>query len=307
MANCARWVFSEKCLAVLCFWALMAGCEQQTSSPPLVKTGGSTVTNDPAIEQPVGKLEDPSPPDEDFAQDDEPAYPPIEEHFEIPANWKRLGKFEIWVDREKHLVVVGGHICLIRGPLEMFACPEHSKEHESVVAVHERPKFIHAALLSVGAKPGTPVRFDPEYKAATGPKVKITVRWMENGKLRELPAQQMVRNIETQEPMTHDWLFVGSEVWKDPDTGEEVYFGDSGEFICVSNFGSATMDVPVESTSAAASGLMFEALTDNIPDPGTLVLLVLEPEVASSDTPLAGDAKESSREQSEPPAAKIDK
>jgi hypothetical protein len=210
-------------------------------------------------------------------------FPPIDSIFEISNQWKRLGPFELWVDREKHQVIVGGHICLRNGALEMFACPRHTKEHESIVAIHCDAKFVHTALLAVGAKPGKPVEYEPEYRPASGPIVKIRVRWMEDGKLTEKRAQDLVRNIKTGEPMQHDWVFVGSQFWRNPDTGEAVYLGDSGEFICVSNFGSATMDLPVESSSEAA-GLLFQAFTDNIPRLGTLVLLVLEPEVEAAKT-----------------------
>ncbi len=218
-------------------------------------------------------------------------YPPIDKHFVIPETWTRLGKDEIWIDREAHKVIVGGHICLRAGPLEMFACPPRTKEHESVVSTHTSAKFVHAALLAVGAKPGTPVSFDKEYKPATGPIVKITVRWMLDGKLVEKSAQQMVRDIRSREPMKHDWLFTGSGWWKNPDTGEDVYMADTGELICVSNFGNATMDLPVES-SDDASGLLFEALSENIPEMGTLVLLILEPDVEAV-VPAANPAQSS--------------
>ena len=38
------------------------------------------------------------------------------------------------------------------GPLEMFACPSGTKEHESVVAVLSKSREIHAALLAIGAQ-----------------------------------------------------------------------------------------------------------------------------------------------------------
>ena len=168
-------------------------------------------------------------------------------------------------------------------------------------------KFVHAALLAVGARPGTTVEYDPDYKPATGPKVKVSVRWMKDGELKELPGQQMVRDIATQKAMIHDWLFVGSGTWKNPDTGEEEYLGDSGELICVSNFGNATMDLPVESSSIN-SGLQFEALTENIPERGTPVLLVLEPEVSSSlKTPVDDREKAAGVEKTDSPDDKSGK
>ncbi len=64
-------------------------------------------------------------------------------------------------------------------------------------------------------------------------------------------------------------------MWKDPDTGEERYLAESGDLICVSNFSTATLDVPLNS-SQANSGLMFAAMTDAIPPEGTPVRLVLQ-------------------------------
>ena len=74
----------------------------------------------------------------------------------------------------------------------------------------------------------------------------------------------------------HDWVFAGSQFWKDPDTGDEYYQAEGGELICVSNFSTATMDLPVESTQSTAE-LLFEALTENIPPVGTEVRLILSP------------------------------
>jgi hypothetical protein len=72
--------------------------------------------------------------------------------------------------------------------------------------------------------------------------------------------------------------------------------GDGGEFICVSNFGAATMDVPVESSSEASS-LLFQANTEQIPDLGTLVLLVLEPEVDADAKPPSEEPAAPSRDE----------
>jgi hypothetical protein len=122
---------------------------------------------------------------------------------------------------------------------------------------------------------------------------------MQEGKLIERPAQEMVRNIATQKAMTHDWLFVGSGIWTNPDTNESVYMGDSGELICVSNFGNATLDLPVESSSAA-SDLLFEAYSENIPVMGTLVWLVLQPDVSATTEPSSTEQKANSNVEKAP-------
>ena len=85
----------------------------------------------------------------------------------IPPHWKRLGKpgqSEVWLDLQNKSVIVGGHVCLTRGGLEMFVCPINTKEHESVIAAHAAAFEVHAALLAVKAKPGKPVQWEPEYK-----------------------------------------------------------------------------------------------------------------------------------------------
>jgi hypothetical protein len=52
---------------------------------------------------------------------------------------KRLSPTEdVWVDPGQKEVVVGGLIAIDRGPIEFFACPEGTKEHESIVATRAR-------------------------------------------------------------------------------------------------------------------------------------------------------------------------
>jgi hypothetical protein len=189
----------------------------------------------------------------------------------------RLSKVEsVWLDKKRKIVIVGGAVCTRQGPLEMFACPRGTKEYESVVAVNSKAQTVHAALLAVGVTPGTPVEFQPKYKAATGPIIEILVLWHDDKtkKLRRVHAQQWVRHVKSQSAMSEDWVFAGSGFWKDPDTGEEFYQAEGGELICVSNFSTATLDLPVASPQDN-QGLYFDAFTENIPPLGTRVWLAL--------------------------------
>jgi len=206
-----------------------------------------------------------------------------------PAGMRRLTRdYPIWLDAERKLLVVDGEVCLREGQLEMFACPRQTKEHESVVVVDAKSRYIHAGLLAVGAKSGKPVQFDPDYQPATGDVIEIFVLWQDKeGKRHRARAQDWVRNVRTKKPLAYDWVFAGSGFWQDPDTGERFYHADAGDLICVSNFPSATLDVPVES-SQANSDLLFEAFTERIPPRGTKVRLVLKPRKA-------GDSKDDDR------------
>jgi len=189
-------------------------------------------------------------------------------------------KNDVWLDTKRKAVVVDGQVCLRAGQLEMFACPKGTKEHESVVSLNCLAEEVHAGLLAAGAKPGSPVSFNPEYKPATGQVVDVYVLWKDaQGNKRQARAQDWIKHTQTGRPMTHDWVFAGSGFWKDEETGQEHYRANGGDFICVSNFPTAMLDLPIESSQANAD-LMFEAFSDNIPPKGTKVRVVLIPRAA---------------------------
>lgn len=185
----------------------------------------------------------------------------------------------VWVDVQKKLVFVDGYISLQEGMLEMFACPAGTKEHESIVAVYSSAQVVHAALLAVGAKVGTPVQFNPDFKPPTGTEIAVEVRWQDKaGEWQSIEAQQWITDIKTGQPMDHPWVFAGSGFYEDKETGERYYMAEGGELICVSNFSTATLDIPAES-SQVNDGLLFEANATKIPPLGTPVRLVLTPKL----------------------------
>ena len=179
----------------------------------------------------------------------------------------------IWIDAESRQLVVGGSVTLNDGPIEFFACPRKTKEHESIVAVDATAKLIHAGLLAIGLRPGSPASFYPEFKPATGDLVAIRIRWRDDTEDHETSAQTWVKNSQTGEELDCDWIFAGSSFWKDPRTGTEYYQADAGDLVCVSNFPAATLDLPITSSQANES-LLFETFTERIPPRGTPVELV---------------------------------
>jgi hypothetical protein len=195
-----------------------------------------------------------------------------------PPGTRRLAlEYDAWIDTKNKRVIVDGVVCLRQGQLEMFACLKGTKEHESIVSVDCKAYIIHAALLAVGAKAGTPVEFQPEYKPATGTTIDVTCIWTdEAGTVQHKKAHDWIQNVQTKKPLELDWVFAGSRMYKDETTGEEFYQAEGGELICVSNFPSAMLDLPVES-SQANNALLFQAFTEKIPPKGTKVRLVLAP------------------------------
>lgn len=184
----------------------------------------------------------------------------------------------VWIDTKRKAVFIDGTVVLRDGPpLEMLACPVGTKEHESIIAVHAQANLVHAGLLAVGAEVGHPVKLEPEYVPATGTRIDILLQWKDaTGRRHHAPAQHWVRHIATQKTLEHPWVFAGSGFWTDEQSGERRYHGDSGDFICVSNFQTATLDLPVPSSQANAD-LLYEAFTEHIPPKGTAVRMVLLP------------------------------
>lgn len=219
-----------------------------------------------------------------FADDEEKK--PAFKKFEPPAEAKRLDKTaSVWLDTKKKQVIVDGAVSLTKGQLEMFACTKNTKEHESIVAVYTPASIVHAGLLAIGAKQGEPVQFQPHYSRATGGIIDITVQWYnEKGELKSQPAREWVRYAKTKKPLDFDWVFAGSGFWTDK-RGVTHYQADSGDFICVSNFPTATLDLPIES-SQANEGLLFEVNTDAVPVRGTPVRLILEPRPPKKGDPV---------------------
>jgi hypothetical protein len=210
-----------------------------------------------------------------------------------PPGMTRLGKdIDAWIDAKNKRVVVDGAVCLREGQLELFACIKGTKEHEAVVAVPVKAQVLHAALLAVGAVQGTPVKFQPKYEPATGGIVDVTVIWTDGkGAVHHDKAQDWIRSIKTGKAMEYNWVFAGSGFWQEEEGGPRHYQADGGDLICVSNFPSAMLDLPVESSQGDAS-LLFQAFTDRIPPKGTKVRLVLTPRLDKKDAKPAKDAGE---------------
>ncbi|HTQ38137.1 MAG TPA: YdjY domain-containing protein [Pirellulales bacterium] len=196
------------------------------------------------------------------------------------ATLKRLmPNYDVWIDFKNRQVVMQGEICLTRGPLEMFAVTKGTKEHESVVAVNTKAFVVHAALLEVGAVPGTTVKYEPKFAPPAGTPVDIWAYWTDDkGDQHKDRAQDWVRDVKTKKAMEQGWVFAGSGFYTDEATKKQYYMAEAGDFICVSNFPDAMLDVPIESTSDN-DDLLFEAFTENIPPKGTKVLLVLMPRI----------------------------
>src|SRR5205814_7165718 len=117
----------------------------------------------------------------------------------------------------------------------------------------------------------SPVKFGPPYKAASGQTIKLTCEYQLKGKTVTVNAREWVRDASTKKILSHDWVFAGSRFVANPfEKDKKIYLANDGDVVCVSNFESALLDLPIKS-SKANSELAFEANTERIPPVGTKV------------------------------------
>jgi hypothetical protein len=185
----------------------------------------------------------------------------------------------VWIDAKNKQVVMLGEVCKADYPLEFFATLR-DRGYESVVVIDTRPSIVHAGLLAVGAKPGHPAQYTKEGKfiAPTGTEVEIDVHWKdEKGKIQRASAREWIRNIKSQKALDTNWVFGGSGFRKGED-GKNHYLADGGDFISVLNLTTATLDLPIRSTSALESRA-FEGFVEHLPPAGTPVTILLKPKL----------------------------
>ena len=109
----------------------------------------------------------------------------------VPLN--KQGTVLLDVDGKRLLLKT--KVCLLEGLLEMFCCVKQTKEHESILSIDSEAYVIHTGLLALGAKPGSPVKFQPEYSPPKGTRIRIFCQWTDkDGKPHREPAEKWVRN-----------------------------------------------------------------------------------------------------------------
>src|SRR5262249_46333057 len=143
-------------------------------------------------------------------------------------------------------------------------------------------RHIHTALVTAGAKEGKPAKYlADKIQPPTGTKVKISLQYEKKGKLVTESAGSWIRNAKTGKELKEDWVFAGSGFAKNPIDPKkpDIYLAnEDGDFICVSNFEDAMLDLPIPSPKDW-SERFFEAIPERIPALETKVVVILEPVV----------------------------
>ena len=101
----------------------------------------------------------------------------------------------VLIDLKGKRLLIKSEVVLREGLLEMLVCLKQTKEHESILSVDAKAREIHAGLVALGAEAGSPAKFVPEYKPASGQPINVFLTWTDAaGKLQRVPAQSWVRH-----------------------------------------------------------------------------------------------------------------
>jgi len=205
----------------------------------------------------------------------------------------------IRLNLKERTVDVEAEVCLHKGLLELVACTEDSKEHESIVTLKARPLHVHTALLLLGARPGTPAmrrvtdedgseRWTPVEPAGDPVEVSLVFPGPD-GKHREHPISRFITpanlrdfdgsplpEAEQKTPFPSNFLFAGSHL-VEKDAGPRRYLCEaSGNVISISTFGDEMLCLP-GIYGHDNDGLVWQVNPKGLPDVGQSVILRLRP------------------------------
>jgi hypothetical protein len=196
------------------------------------------------------------------------------------------------INLEERCVDVEASVCLRRGLLELVACTKGTKEHESIVVMEAKPMHIHAALLLLGAKPGSPATRQQlgdqaerwiDVPPRGGPVDVSLVLRGEGGKRAERPISDFIIRSRPKsaapEPKlpTLTFLFAGSVLHGDGPGPRRYLSDDSGNVISLSTFGDELLCLPAIH-SQANDALQWQVNPTHLPAIGSNVTLRLRPQ-----------------------------
>lgn len=193
---------------------------------------------------------------------------------------------QVVVDKEKKTVTVQAKVAARKindpryteiYPIEAVATapfPRGQKAHETVVTIECKPSEVHAALESLGLKPGHPA--EGEDGVAEGSEVKVSVV-LPGGKTVPIEKTLVDKKTGKAMPALH-WKFCGSAMKQlDPNKPEKVYGAD--EAMNLITVFPVTADVVIQSnlTLKDSSLIKMETNKSVLPPEGTDVKLVIAP------------------------------
>ncbi|MBK1876473.1 YdjY domain-containing protein [Pelagicoccus mobilis] len=196
------------------------------------------------------------------------------------------------INVKQRAVDVEAVVCLHEGLLELVACTEGTKEHESIVSVKAQAKHIHLMLNLLGAKEGSPATTAPlddtgerfrNVPAHGAPVDVFLVYPNQEGELEEHPINKFIRNKDETAFDGNTFIFTGS-VLRARENQKPTYQADkSGNVITISSFGDELLGLQ-KHFSHVNDDLQWEVSAADLPPVETSILLRLRPQVISGSS-----------------------
>jgi hypothetical protein len=168
--------------------------------------------------------------------------------------------------------------------LEFYCVKEGTNEYEAVISSKVTPSHLHLALLMLGLKPGHDLRFSQEKQVMLppdGPPLRLSVEWMKDGKMVRYPAYRLMRNMKTKkEAPAMTWVFAGSRQME----GGRYQADLTGYLVSCTNVEGMVIDTQ-QRISNSMEERQWEPNWDLMPEPGTKVWLVIEPDLSGATLP----------------------
>ena len=203
---------------------------------------------------------------------------------------KLQGGIEVAGARDE--VRVPAVITLDEGWLEVIACIEGTREHESIVVSSVVPSVVHAALLLIGVEPGRPAGWDSGTNTPIPPEggeLEVFVAWMDptTGEPVEHPVQDLLFTERSVSPP--GFVFAGSMVAPNPPSlgpGEHYVADYAGTIVGLATFGDELVAArEVLSPEEAVEPRAWRVRSGILPPPGSAATLILRRPSERSDGP----------------------
>ena len=209
---------------------------------------------------------------------------------------RKLNLPGIKLNLKERCIDVNATVCLHEGLLELVACTKGSKEHESILSIAARPMHIHAAMLLIGAKPGTPAMRKARDEARTrwvsvepaGDPISVSLVFPDSkGKPQEHPISKFISPAQPDEiggvptkkkleTFPASFLFAGSHLVENGPGPKKYVCEQRGNVISISTFGDELLCLP-GIHGHQNDGLSWQVNPEGLPKIGKQVILRLRP------------------------------
>lgn len=179
-------------------------------------------------------------------------------------------------------------VVLREGPLELLACSDGTREHESILVTQGRPLHMFQAMGLIGLEPGHPVQYDPatqRWSPPAGEPLDIRISCSLDGKEQSIEAREWLLDVNAKRAPTElNWIFAGSQSL---DNGRFAADSD-GTVICLVDFDTALISVAGLHT-AENELLWLAANTERIPPRGTRCTILIRSALTRIQALVAAD------------------